>query len=745
MGVIKWVRFIQGEVLKRIRVKVFEKRRDQRELIKVAQRNFRKYLAMRDWGWFVIIQKTRGMIGLPNPEEELRILEEQANATYGKYKEALDVTAELQNKMGEMKDEIKALSTQLEQEQGNISVYTDRQAKALKAETEVELSSQLQVLKSEEDSRLQLAAEVKEHGARINVVKKDIEDIELQITKVEQEKANRDHTIKALQDEIASQDEVINKLNKEKKHLSETQAKSSEDLIVAQEKVAHLSSVKSKLESTLDEIEGAGDKEKKSRANLEKAKRKVEGDLKIAQDTVADLERAKRELESTLANKEKNNSMLSAKLEEGQSQVAKAQKNIKELQGRVESVEEELEAELQSRAKAERQRSDLSREIDQLSERLDEAGGATVAQIELNKKRESEIEKLRKDVEETNISNDSTLSNLKKKQGDAVGEMTDQIDTLHKMKTKIDKEKVAIMAEISDARAATDEVMRCQASADKANKAMLETLNATNKKVEAANLTLGDYDIAKNKIANENGELLRVVGDLENNLNMLAKSKSALAAQLNDVKALCDNEARERQLLLGKYRNLEHELDGAREALDEESACRDNTLRLVSKAEADAAQWRAKYETEAVAKAEELEMTKMKLMARHTEAESTIDNLNAKLTQIEKAKGKLQGEINEMTVNLDQAQMVNATVERKAKQMDKVIGEFKGKVDRLSYDLDVSQKETRNVASEVFKVKSAYEESVLQLEEVRRENKTLSNEIKDIMDQITEGGRSIQN
>ena len=38
---------------------VFEKKRDQRELIKVGQRNFRKYMAMREWGWFVIIQKTR--------------------------------------------------------------------------------------------------------------------------------------------------------------------------------------------------------------------------------------------------------------------------------------------------------------------------------------------------------------------------------------------------------------------------------------------------------------------------------------------------------------------------------------------------------------------------------------------------------------------------------------------------------------------------------------------------------------
>merc|ERR1739844_104597 len=74
---------------------------------------------------------------------------------------------------------------------------------------------------------------------------------------------------------------------------------------------------------------------------------------------------------------------------------------------------------------------------------------------------------------------------------------------------------------------------------------------------------------------------------------------------------------------------------------------------------------------------------------------------------------------------------------------DRIVGEWKHKVDGLSLDLDASQKETRNASSELFKVKSAYEESVLQLDEVRRENKTLSNEIKDIMDQITEGGRSI--
>merc|ERR1712121_517878 len=123
---------------------------------------------------------------------------------------------------------------------------------------------------------------------------------------------------------------------------------------------------------------------------------------------------------------------------------------------------------------------------------------------------------------------------------------------------------------------------------------MVETLNAINKKVDNANLTLGDYATSKNKIACENSDLLRIVGDLDNNLNILAKQKSALAAQLNDVKALCDNEARERGLLLGKYRNLEHELDGARCALEEEAAGRENILRLVAKAESEAQCWRQK-------------------------------------------------------------------------------------------------------------------------------------------------------
>merc|ERR1711936_1071481 len=217
-------------------------------------------------------------IGLPNPEEELRLLEEKANATYGVYKEKLETKEKLLAESAQIEEEKKALLKQIEKEQGNVSQYHERQAKISSQKAELEQESV--------------------------AIKKDIGDIEMVIQKLEQEKTNRDHTIKTLNDEIANQDEIINKINKEKKHISENGAKSAEDLQVSSEKVDHLMKVKSKLESTLDELEASHEKEKRARGNAEKERRKIEGELKICQETVAELERSKKELEAAIMRKD---------------------------------------------------------------------------------------------------------------------------------------------------------------------------------------------------------------------------------------------------------------------------------------------------------------------------------------------------------------------------------------------------------------------------------------------------------
>merc|ERR1719445_372702 len=460
--VLKLVRWMQGQCYGYIRRKVYQVKFDQRELMKVIQRNFRKFASLRNWGWFIIIQKTRPLIGQVNLEQELAILEEKSKSAYGAYEEQVNTKKRLEQENVDMEEEKKALMKQLEAEQGNLSEYTDRQAKAAAAKVTLEngLVEAGNKLVQMEQARQQATLDKKALEGDNVVIKKDIEDLEMAIQKLEQEKTNRDHTIRTLNDEIANQDEVINKLNKEKKHLSENASKSLEDLQAAEDKVDHLSKIKSKLDSTLDELNDSLSREKRARTDVEKQRRKIEGDLKVCQEVVADLERTKKDAENTIARKEKDYSQLSSKLNDEQATVAKTQKAIKEIQGRVEELEEELEAERQARAKAERQRSDLARELESLGERLGEAGGATHAQVELNKKRESEVQKLRKDLEEARIQQEATLIGLKKKHQDAVSEMSEQIDQLSKMKAKIEKDKNQIMHEIQDVRAATEEIVR---------------------------------------------------------------------------------------------------------------------------------------------------------------------------------------------------------------------------------------------------------------------------------------------
>merc|ERR1711963_942338 len=270
--VLKLVRWMQGEIYGRFRRKVYQKKHDQRFLMTVVQRNFRKFMQLRNWGWFVIIQKTKPLIGQENLEDQLKALEEKANEAYGHYKEQLDTKARLQAENEAAKEEIQALVKELESSQGNLSQYTDRQAKATaqKAELENELQEAGKQLTSMERSRSDANSAKKVLEIENQAIKKDIEDLEVAISKLEQEKTAKDHSIRGLNDEIANQDEIINKLNKEKKHMAENNSKANEDMQSAEDKLSHLNGIKSKLESTLDQLEDSVNREKRARAEVEK-------------------------------------------------------------------------------------------------------------------------------------------------------------------------------------------------------------------------------------------------------------------------------------------------------------------------------------------------------------------------------------------------------------------------------------------------------------------------------------------
>merc|ERR1712096_125453 len=71
------------------------------------------------------------------------------------------------------------------------------------------------------------------------------------------------------------------------------------------------------------------------------------------------------------------------------------------------------------------------------------------------------------------------------------------------------------------------------------------------------------------------------------------------------------------------------------------------------------------------------------------------------------------------------------------------MGEWKTKADDMMAELEACRTEGRNYSSEVFRLKASHDETIEQLDVVKRENKNLADEIKDLLDQLGDGGRSI--
>ena len=97
--------------------------------------------------------------------------------------------------------------------------------------------------------------------------------------------------------------------------------------------------------------------------------------------------------------------------------------SIKELQAKIEGLEEELAIDRQNRNKTEKNRSTLSRDFADLGEKLEDAGNNTATQIELNKKREAKLHKLKAEMEESNIAFEGVLANTRSKHNSVISEM----------------------------------------------------------------------------------------------------------------------------------------------------------------------------------------------------------------------------------------------------------------------------------------------------------------------------------
>merc|ERR1712180_155982 len=248
-------------------------------------------------------------------------------------------------------------------------------------------------------------------------------------------------------------------------------------------------------------------------------------------------------------------------------------------------------------------------------------------------------------------------------------------------------------------------------------------------RLEDLQRALHEADGSKRKITVENCDLVHQFDEAERTAAMLSKDRSSLTTQLEDAKRLADAETRERINLLGKMRNLQHELEVMKEHLEEEYDAKQEVERQLSKAFADIQLWKTRYETEGIARAEEIERDKAKVAGRLAETEDTITALQEKISTLEKTKARAKAELDDLSSECERHNTNATIIEKRGRNFDKVVNEWRLKAEDLHNEIVGSQTECRNYSSEYFRVKASNEEILEHLDTVKRENKNLAEEI----------------
>uniref|UniRef100_A0A0K2T980 Myosin heavy chain 1 [Tribolium castaneum] n=1 Tax=Lepeophtheirus salmonis TaxID=72036 RepID=A0A0K2T980_LEPSM len=725
--------------------KVYKKLWEHKRGLLCIQRTIRNYMMGQKWQWWQIWLALKPNLKSGRFEDFKKELAERI--IYAQ--EHLD-EVKRQREVSESKN--KSLTKDLDEIRLSISGGTNAKqdildkiarAEEITGDYHKEILAIKQRVTSEHESCESLSQSLKKIESNQSGLTRELKEYEMKLNSVQNQKADKEMQIKQMKDEISHQEEIVNKLNREKKNVIEARQKEEEKIQSIEDRSNHLSKLKFRLEKQLDEIEDTWEREKKHRNDIEKQKRVIEGNLKLTQEAVSDLERINLELNQVVQRKEKELGSLNGKIEDEQTLGSKINLQIKELNIRLEELDEDLEAERLARARADKAKCNLKRELEELHEKLEETGSNTTAQIALNTRREEELSKLKSELEESNISHESTLAVLRQKHNSSITDMADNMDQLNKQKAMVEKERNNIMQELESITLQLQAEQSEKTSLEKSGKLIQNSTNELSVRLEEKQRALHEADGTKRKLMIENCDLVHHLEEGERLCASLNKDKTSFTTQLEDAKRLADAETRERINLLGKMRNLEHELIIIKEHLDQEFDSKQEVERQLSKAFADVQLWKTRFETEGVARIEEIERDRSKISSRLREAEDTISALQEKIAVLEKSKSRMSTESEDLTSECDRQNTNASIIEKRGRNFDKVINEWKCKAEDLSSEITASQSECRNFSSEYFRIKSSNDEIQEHLDTVKRENKNLADEIKDLMDQLGEGGRSI--
>jgi len=364
-------------------------------------------------------------------------------------------------------------------------------------------------------------------------------------------------------------------------------------------------------------------------------------------------------------------------------------------------------------------------------ERMEIAEASSLAQAEQIKRKESEIVRLKRQIDEVQKEQAQVIGDMRKKHQETLDDFGDQLEQMQKAKTKVDREKTKVQQEMDELTTELDIAVKGRNQYELDVRGLQSLVSQLKLQLEQQQT---DFNNERKNRNTEQQEILALnskISSLENRCEELAFTKLTLEKECNEYKMHVDDSSKDRTNLTTYVNDLSRELIGLKERLDDESDTKTdlqqhhaNIITENQKLKSEIDKLKKNHESE-------MDLQRKKLMQKIAEAEEEAESSTTKVGAAERARQKTQDEIDALVVEMDKANALVVAYEKKVIAKEKELEAMRLREQKLQKDIESVNKECKNHQSNTQAYKKQYEEVTEQLINFKREIDRFQSQLKD--------------
>ncbi|XP_054134657.1 myosin heavy chain, skeletal muscle, adult-like isoform X3 [Melozone crissalis] len=685
-------------------------------------------------------QQLDDLEGSLEQEKKLRMdLERAKRKLEGDLKLAQDSIMDLENDKQQLDEKLKKKDFEISQIQSKIE---DEQLLGMQFQKKIkELQARIEELEEEIEAERTSRAKAEKHRADLS---RELEEISERLeeaggataAQVEMNKKREAEFQKMRRDlEEATLQHEATAAALRKKHADST-AELGEQIDNLQRVKQKLEKEKSELKMEIDDLASNMESVSKAKANLEKMCRTLEDQLSEIKSKEEEHQRMINDLNTQRARLQTESSQYSRQMEEKDAMVSQLSRGKQAFTQQIEELKRRLDEEIKAKSSLAHALQSARHDCDLLREQYEEEQEAKGELQRALSKANSEVAQWRTKYETDAIQRTEELEEAKKKLAQRLQDAEEHVEAVNAKCASLEKTKQRLQNEVEDLMIEVERSNAACAALDKKQKNFDKILAEWKQKYEE---TQAELEASQKESRSLSTELFKMKNAYEESLDHLETMKREnknLQQEISDLTEQIAEGGKAIHELEKVKKQIEQEKSELQASLEEAEASLEHEEGKILRLQLELNQVKAEIDRKIAEKDEEIDQMKRNHLRIVESMQSTLDAEIRSRNEALRLKKKMEGDLNEMEIQLSHANRVAAEAQKNLRNTQAALKDTQIHLDDALRTQDDLKEQVAMVERRANLLQAEVEELRAALEQTERSRKLAEQELLDARERV---------